>query len=465
MSALEFPKGFLWGVSTAAHQVEGGNENNNWFEWEKQGRIHTGDKAGLACDWWRNAEQDFDRAKQLEMNALRISVEWSRIEPREGVFDEKALLRYRELVLALKARGLRPFLCLHHFTNPTWFERQGAWTADNAVFLFERFTERVAEALADVCSDWVTFNEPNVYTSMGYVLGEFPPGKRGDFVSTVKVMLAMLRAHAAAYRVLHRQRSDVQVGFTVNLQRFAPENPKSLADRITTRFFEDAFNGSFVHGLETGVLGPVRAMWRTVGEAKGTYDFAGFNHYGWMNVAFDRKRPADGYVRLETPPGMRVGDPGIRATYGGFDPNGLALIAEELSRMGKPIYVLEHGIPDKADKLRPWLIARAAAAMHQVIKKGVDLRGYFHWTLVDNFEWAQGWGLRFGLIELDPVTQVRTPRRSAELFAAIAKHNALRGEDVQRYAPEAFDDCFPAKVAGQVPEAGQPPGGVRGVTS
>ncbi len=435
-----FPPGFLWGVSTSAHQVEGGHENNNWADWEQRGRIRTGERAGRACDWWENAERDFDLARELNLNALRMSVEWSRIEPEEGRFSDAALERYREMLQGLHARGLRPFVCLHHFTNPLWFEREGAFLSDTAVSRFERFATRVADALGDLCRDWVTFNEPNVYATMGYVLGEFPPGRRGHVLKAVRITQATLRAHAAAYRVLHERIPGVQVGFTQNLQQLAPSRPYFPLDRVYARATDIGFNRLFLRGLAGN--GRAWASWRKKADALGTYDFVGFNHYGWMDVRFDLKRPRDAFLRMDNPPGMHVGDVGKLASYGGFDPRGLARIAESLAEMGKPIYVLEHGIPDANDRLRPWLVAQAAAVMHEAISRGTDLRGYFHWTLVDNFEWAEGYGLRFGLVGMDPATQVRSIRDSARLYAAIAGANGLQREDVARYAPRASTEIF-----------------------
>src|SRR5215831_18968810 len=182
-AAHMFPADFLWGVASSSHQVEGGNINNQWFAWEQKGRIKSGEEVGLACDWWRNAEQDFDRARDLGVNALRLSLEWSKIEPEESRWDETALRRYREMLMALQARGIRPFVTLHHFTNPLWFESQGGFIAPESVRLFQRFTHRVVVALGDLCRDWTTFNEPNVYAALGYFLGEFPPGRKGRFRS------------------------------------------------------------------------------------------------------------------------------------------------------------------------------------------------------------------------------------------------------------------------------------------
>src|SRR5216684_2240791 len=179
-----FPADFAWGVSTSAYQVEGNNFNNQWAAWEKAGRIKSRDQVGLACDWWRNAEQDFDLAKTLGVNALRLSLEWSRIEPAEGVWNGEALYRYREMLQALRSRGIRPFVTIHHFTNPLWFEAKGAFASPESVRLFERFARRVVEYLGDLCDNWSTFNEPNVYTGLGYFLGEFPPGKNALFMSS-----------------------------------------------------------------------------------------------------------------------------------------------------------------------------------------------------------------------------------------------------------------------------------------
>src|SRR5215469_6297373 len=176
-----FPHDFMWGVASSSYQVEGGCDNNQWAAWEKLGRIRSGDQVGRACDWWSNAEQDFDLAKSLGVNALRLSVEWSRIEPSQGQWDHAALARYRDILKALRDRGIRPFVTLHHFTNPLWFEAKGGFAAAESVAVFQRFTRRVLAALGDLCSDWTTFNEPNVYSALGYFLGEFPPGEKGSF--------------------------------------------------------------------------------------------------------------------------------------------------------------------------------------------------------------------------------------------------------------------------------------------
>src|SRR5579884_3325495 len=223
---LQFPKGFLWGVSTASYQVEGGNDNCQWARWESAGRIRSaGDRSGFACDCWRNAEADFDLARAMHLNALRLSVEWSRIEPRPGEWNDSALDRYRAMLAALHERGLRPFVCLHHFTNPIWFEEEGGFANARCVQRFGRFANHVVERLGGLCSDWVTFNEPNVYAMLGYLLGEFPPGERAKFAKTHRVLANMARAHATAYRVIHQAQPAARVGWTHNYMVFQPVRP------------------------------------------------------------------------------------------------------------------------------------------------------------------------------------------------------------------------------------------------
>jgi len=221
-SIRHFPEGFLWGVSTAAYQVEGDNQNSQWSDWEKAGRIKSGDRSGAACDWWANAEPDFDLARELGVNALRLSVEWSRIEPQEGQWDSAALARYRELLEGLVRRGIRPVVCLHHFTNPRWFEEKGAFLHPEAPALFERFTRRVVETLGDLCQFWVTLNEPNVYAASGYVLGEFPPGKTGQIATAIRVTSALALCHLRAYRAIHELCPNAQVGWAQHYVVFEP---------------------------------------------------------------------------------------------------------------------------------------------------------------------------------------------------------------------------------------------------
>ena len=436
---LRFPEGFLWGVSTAAHQVEGASDNSQWSAWEAAGRIKSGDLCGRACDWWNNAERDFDLAQEIGVNALRLSVEWSRIEPQEDQWDSRALERYRQMLQGLLQRGIQPMICLHHFTHPLWFENKGAFLNKQAEELFERFTRRVVHDLGDLCQCWVTFNEPNVYTALGYVLGEFPPGKKGQIVTALRVIGAVARAHTRAYRAIHELQPTAQVGWAHNYVVFQASNPSAVLDRWVAALLSELFNESFLRLIEQGRLCfPLNLADGNAAGARGMCDFVGLNVYSRFHVAFDLKCASQLFGRVFVPDHVPQGDKGFESAYGEAYPKAIRVAVERVSRLAKPIYILENGVPDAQDRIRPWLIVNAVQELHSLIREGRDVRGYFHWTLTDNFEWSEGWGLRFGLVALDPKTQDRAIRNSGRLYGAIARSNELSQEMIEQYYPTAL---------------------------
>jgi beta-glucosidase len=433
-----FPADFVWGVATSSHQVEGGNLNNQWATWEDRGRIKSKDCAGFACDWWRNAEKDFDLAKSLGVNALRLSVEWSRIEPNEGQWDESALERYRQMLKALHEGGIRPFVTLHHFTNPQWFEAKRAFANAESVRLFQRFTQRVIGALGDLCRDWTTFNEPNVYVSLGYFLGEFPPGKKGRIIEAAQVTRNLCLAHAAAYRTIHSLQKDANVGWAQHYVVFKPRRPDSAMDRWLCSFIQRRFNDNFAQGIQNGRAPfPLNKFGQTLPEVKGTCDFVGINYYSRLRVGFNPRSPKTLFVEISVPPHKPQGDSGIEVPYGEVYPEGLRLAVEHFAGFRKPIYILENGVPDREDRIRPWAIESIIKQMQGLLADGIDLRGYFHWTLVDNFEWNEGWHLRFGLFELDPATQIRKPRPSAKVYERMIQQSSGKDRIVGPFNSEA----------------------------
>jgi beta-glucosidase len=428
---LEFPRDFLWGVSTAAHQVEGDNQNQ-WSDWERAGRIKSGESCGKACDWWENAERDFDIARDLGLKALRLSLEWSRIEPEEGRFDLQALQRYRQMLQALHERGIEPIVCLHHFTNPRWFELRGAFLRPDAPQLFERFTREVAQAVGDLCRFWVTFNEPNVYAACGYVLGEFPPGRKGHLLDALRVNRAQAQAHALAYRTLHSLVPQSQVGWAQHYVVFEPAS--EILDRWLAGLLDRLFNHAFFELIEHGRMAfPFGRLSGQGVEARGCCDFVGLNVYSRLHVAFDWRSAGTLFTNIFVPDHVPQGDAGVDKPYGEAYPQAITQAVKRAARLGKPLYIMENGVPDAQDHIRPWLIVNVVRELHGLIEQQYDIRGYLHWTLTDNFEWNEGWKLRFGLVALDPQTQLRTLRSSARLFSEIVRNNGLAIPDANQH--------------------------------
>ncbi len=439
MKTLSFPDDFLWGTATSAHQVEGGNHNNDWWAWEQTpGHIKDGSCSDPACDWWNRAEEDFDRARQMGQNAHRLSVEWSRIEPREGHWSGEAIARYRQMLTALRERGIEPMVTLHHFTNPLWLVEKGGWETEEAIPLFVRYVERVVQELGDLVSLWCTINEPTVVPFMGYSIGDFPPGKR-DTRLAFKVLGNLLKAHAAAYHAIHRIQPQARVGVAHNMRAMDPANPRSPLDRWAASFRDRMGNRLVEWALTEGMLRffPLGRTER-VPELAGSFDYWGLNYYNRDRVVFDISRPGQFFCRALPAEHSQP----VPWWWGEIHPQSLYRFLKELARYGKPIYITENGALDNTDEYRPRYILTHLAAVHRAIAEGVPVKGYFHWSLVDNFEWADGYSARFGLIHVDFETQKRTIKRSGELYREICLAGAITEDMVERYAPEARDEIF-----------------------
>jgi len=415
--------------------VEGDNHNNDWWEWEKEpGHIKDGSTSGKACDWWNRAEEDLKTAAEMGQNAHRLSVEWSRIEPSEGEWDENALARYRRMLEFMRQVGLKPMVTLHHFTNPRWLVPKGRWENRAVIGLFERYVTKVVESLGDLCDLWCTINEPNVYAYQSYGAGIWPPQKR-SLRLVFRVLRHMAEAHAAAYHAIHRLQPDAQVGLAYNMRIFDPANPSSPLDRSISRMLDFLFNRLFLKAVTEGKMVFPLGKGEVVEAMADTVGFSGFNYYVRDLVAFDATRPGDFFARRFATPGAEKGP----EDWGEFYPWGIYRLAKALAAYGKPIYVTENGCPDNTDEKRPRFIISHLTALWKAIKEGAPVKGYFFWTLVDNFEWAEGWNRRFGLIALDEKTQERRIRRSGELYARICKANAITREMVEEFAPELLD--------------------------
>jgi beta-glucosidase len=438
-ATFHFPRGFLWGAATASHQVEGNNTNNNWWAWEQEpGRILQGHKSGLACDWWNGRwREDFDRAAQGGQNAHRLSIEWSRIQPAPDRWDEDALDHYREILRGLHERGLTPMVTLHHFTDPLWLTEMGGWENDLVVGYFEKYVSKAVEALREYASMWVTINEPNVYTVSGYVLGDFPGGKQ-DIGTALQVLTNMLRGHAAAYRAIHSLQPGAQVGVAINYRGFQAAKSWFPLDHLAAGLQSRSFNDLFPYTLRDGVM--KLALWRKrIPEAKGTQDFVGINYYTVDRVAFNLRNYQQLFARRFYPQEADLSDTGFIAN----EPEGMFAALKWGLQFNLPIYVTENGVEDQDDHLRPRYLARHIHQVWRGVNFNWPVRGYFHWSLVDNFEWERGWTQRFGLWELNVETQARRKRPSADLYAEICNENGLSSEMVAKYAPEVLEVLFP----------------------
>src|SRR5579859_1095467 len=442
---LRFPDGFLWGTASSSHQCEGGNTSNQWYRWEQQGHILSGEQCGDACNWWQDAEKDFERAEQLETNALRLSLEWSRIEPTEGRWESGALDRYRAMLTDLHLRNIRPVVTLHHFTEPLWFADRGGFANHENIRFFVRYVSHVVEALRDLCDFWVTINEPNVYAVEGYTIGVFPPGEK-DFLRTVQVLRNLLQAHVEAFYAIRRLQPTALIGHCPQYRLFDPANPLSPLDRSAAGLQDTFFNQAVLRAGESGQFPfPVQLFAGPIPGAAGARDYHGVNYYTREMVRFDASLPGEVFGRRFYRSGAVSNDAGLDGNFGEIYAEGLYRVLKQVyqqTRGNKPLYIMENGFCDALDDRRPRAILEHLAMVHRALRRGIPVRGYFYWSLVDNFEWNNGWYVRFGLIEIDPQTQIRVPRRSASMFGEICRANAITEGIVERYAPEALETIF-----------------------
>ena len=436
---VSFPKDFLWGVSTSSHQFEGGNTANQWHDWERSGHVRGG-LSGAACDWWTDAERDLDLCASLGLNAIRISIEWSRMEPAFAHWSDGAVVRYRELLRAARSRGMRVFVTLHHFTHPRWFEARGGFLDAQAPELFRHYAKRAVRSLGDLVTDWVTFNEPNVYVAFGYVFAEFPPGRVNELNAALTAFGGIMRSHAAAYDVLHREQPEANVGMALHYTAFEPARDNPL-DRQLAEVYDGLFNrGALSYLMGEPLPLPFAMMATSVPEAAGKADFIGLNLYNRLHIraplgeAFFGGKTGPG--GLHVPPHVPQGDHGHISPYGEAYPKVVSQAIKAWAPLGVPLYVTENGVPDRDDRLRPWLMVQSLIELRRMWQQGYDVRGYFHWSLVDNYEWTEGWRLRFGLYALDEQTQQRTARPSAELYRQIIADKGIRRETVEKYEKE-----------------------------
>jgi beta-glucosidase len=403
-----FPASFVFGTATSATQVEGHCTTSDWHAFARQpGRIKNGDTPDIACDSWHRWRDDVALQKSLGMQGYRMGLEWARIEPAPGAIDHAALTEYRAMLGALRDAGIAPMVTLHHFTLPEWLAEKGGILAHGFAARLASFGRVAVDALGDLCRLWITINEPNVLAAQAYLLGLWPPAKKNPLLA-FRAQERLLVAHHATYRALKDARGDeVHVGVAHHLRDVEPERPGSRADRAVASLFRRVFNDAFASAVC----------------ARGTQDFFGINYYSRDLVRFSLRHAGELFARRDVPAGAELSDLGWEIYPAGLG----TLVRRWARRSGVPVYVTENGIADARDDKRGSFLVRHLAELEHLIADGVDVRGYYHWSLLDNFEWHDGYEPRFGLCAMDYATLERRPRESAKLYARIARERTVAG--------------------------------------
>ncbi len=423
MSDIAFPDGFLWGTATAAHQVEGNNTNSDWWDFELKPGTPCKEPSGNAIEHQTRYPRDIALLAGLGFNAYRFSVEWARIEPNEGTFDQTQLDHYRKMVELCRKSKLTPIVTLNHFTLPKWVADRGGWLSPSITGLFERYTRRVVSALGDNVDWYCTLNEPGVVAFGGYGGGfAFPPGLHGA-ESWKAATVALAAAHKASRAATKELRPQAKVGLTNAMQEWESNAGGAPIMKYARRLMEDVFL-----------------------EAAADDDFIGVQTYTRARLEMPRAAGIVASLALAIPPVEKVAvarviarqrdggfgtshDPAMRTTQMGYEfrPQAVAATVRRAAKFlpGKPVVVTEHGIATTNDAERIEFITEGLRSLHEVITDGIPLQGYIHWSAFDNFEWASGYAMQFGLIAVDRQTQERTVKPSAHFLGDIARANRL----------------------------------------
>ncbi|OGM96504.1 MAG: hypothetical protein A3B86_00395 [Candidatus Yanofskybacteria bacterium RIFCSPHIGHO2_02_FULL_38_22b] len=432
MSVFKFPENFKWGSATSAHQVEGDN-HNDWSEWEvSKLRVESLKLKGLnpdnfisgkACDSYNRYEEDFDIVKKLNQNIHRFSIEWSRIEPEEGKFNQNEIQHYINVVNALKERGIEPMITLWHFTNPIWFAEKGGWLNPDSPELFRRFIKVVVSALKDQVGLWITFNEATtVYSSFAYLKGFWPPQHKNIFEWRM-ANRNIVRAHTEAYKEIKKiYNNSPSSGFNKEVQpwiskKVEPRDPDVTSHNVMVGIVE---SNVFVPDTKNIFTTWLRRKYKQLrnfyflDQATPYYDFIGLNYYHMdRRTGLGQKSEVVPKQDINEDMGWELCPPGIY--------NCLL----DLKKYKKPIFITENGISDRTDQKRKKFIKDHLYWSWKAVQDGVDVLGYLYWSLLDNFEWHHGFGPRFGLVEVDYKTFERHIRPSAYEYAKICQTNSL----------------------------------------
>jgi beta-glucosidase len=444
MKKLTFPSGFTWGTATAAYQVEGspladGAGSTTWHEFtHRAGTVLDGTTGDAACDQYNRYRQDIREMRELGVKAYRFSVGWGRIVPEEGTVNERGLAYYERLVDALLEAGIEPWITIFHLEEPSWLARRGGFTRRSAVDHLESLGRILFERMGDRAAGWITINEPTVYSYCGYLTGEFPPGRRFALRQMLACEHHLLLAHArlcAAWQALGRRG---WIGLAHHAVWVNPARPDSPRDREAAALMDDLANRSVLDPVLKGTF-PERAARRLgrllprgfekdLAALRAPGSFIGINYYARNVYRWSPFVPVMHAVEQALP-----GRP--RSAMWEIYPQGLFLTLERLrAEYGNPpCFITENGYPLPESGGQPLIedderiryLHDHVAAMGRAIEAGADCRGYFHWSLLDNFEWNQGLAMRFGLLRTDFTTQERRWKKSAGWYRDLVRANAI----------------------------------------
>ncbi|HPF06955.1 MAG TPA: family 1 glycosylhydrolase [Spirochaetota bacterium] len=408
----KFPAGFYFGAATSSHQVEG-NCDNDWSRWEKKNaeRLaaeYVSNKSGLSdpfyeagsnpenyisgnsVDHYSRFEEDFTHAEKIGLNSYRFSIEWSRIEPADGKWDEKEIEHYIKVIKTLRKKNIEPFITIWHWPLPVWLADDGGIMNPRFADYFSRYASKLAESFGKDVSFYITINEPEIYSLNSYMLGKWTPQKKGvlNYYRAIKVLI---RAHNAAYKKIKEKNASASAGPACNMTYF--ESGGGVINNILVRIAAYLWNMFFISRV------------------KRHSDFIGINYYFHNRIRYG----------LNKNDNEKVSDMGWE-----LYPAGISYILDKIKKFNLPVYITENGLADENDLHRGWLLTETLKAVYKSIENGIDVRGYFHWSLLDNFEWDKGFWPKFGLISVDRRTMKRTLRGSADVYRNIIK----RGLDI-----------------------------------
>jgi beta-glucosidase len=409
-----FPAGFWWGTGNSSNQCEGAAPAGDWLPWERAGHAPPSGNGNGFADRYR---QDFALLSGIGLDHFRLSLEWARLEPEEGKHDQAEIERYRTLLQAGRAAGINIWVTAHHFTLPTWFAGTGGFGDERGrTYYWRRHIEFLAETFGDLVYGWKPINEPHAYAFCGWLLGVFPPG-RTDLDAARHMLIAMHLANHEAWKVLRGGGRPV-----ATIHDLAPAIAASPADedQRAAAAVDDLGFGCWIRMVRDGVLElpalpglpPLERIEDP--EFAGAFDVIGFSYYHSASVRANPSPASTSGVALGPYP--EDGRTGLM----GYVPwsEGLRLVLDRLHAElpGKPLLISEYGIGTADDAERCEYIDQGVAIAADALERGINLRGFFHWTGIDNYEWNLGFTVPFGLISAD-----RTPRPSADVIAGYAR--------------------------------------------